>query len=229
MKDFSLQHIDKLFEDYNTDNLTDENCGVEINAMRNTQPPEQPTFFLNQQDAKSQIRSKLKHSLREDAFSCIVLKGVIGDGKTHFLNHIYSHFKRNPNEFFIIKLRVEETERFKRNFIKTVVSEIFARYYREFRRAFNLLAKNVLPGPLGNNIDDNLDTIRKELDVSDELAKILYKLHTSPEAESASIRVLGNSYGKTELKLLEITELTTQDYLKVVQLFTNYSGKIRYL
>ncbi|MNO34836.1 Archaeal ATPase [compost metagenome] len=225
MKDFSLQHIDKLFEDYNTDNLTGENCIIEINAMRNTQPPEHPTFFLNQQDAKDQIRSKLKHSLREDAFSCIVLKGVIGDGKTHFLNHIYSHFKRNPNEFFIVKLRVEETERYKRNFIKTVVSEIFAKYYKEFRRAFFQISKSKLPGSLGSNIDDNLDIIRKELDVSDELAKILHKLYANPELEAASIRVLGNSYGKTELKLLEVNELTSQDYLKVIQLFTNFSGE----
>lgn len=223
MKDFGLQHIDKLFEDYNPDNLTSQNCIVEINAMRNTQPPEHPTFFLNQQDAKYQIKTKLKHSLREDAFSCIVLKGVIGDGKTHFLNHIYSHFQRNPQEFFIVKLRVEETERFKRNFIKTVISEIFAKYYKQFRRTFISLAHKLLLTQT-DNIDNNLAEIRKELVVSDELARVLHKLLENPDLESASIRVLGNSYGKTELKLLEVTELTAQDYLRIIQLFIEYSG-----
>ncbi|MGG1519952.1 hypothetical protein ABE504_31490 [Paenibacillus oryzisoli] len=229
MKDFSLQHIDNLFEDYNTNNLTDENCRIEINAMRNTQPPEQPTFFINQHDAKGQIRSKLKHSLRENAFSCIVLKGVIGDGKTHFLNHIHAHFKRNSQDFFIIKLRVEETERYKRNFIKTVVSEIFAKYYQQFRNTFYFLAKNSLSRQKGNNLDNELDVIRNQLNVSDELAKLLFKLSHDPDLEAASIRVLGNSYGKTELKLLEINELTSQDYLKVIQLFTEHSGEDKLL
>jgi len=222
MKDYSLEHIDNLFKDYKIENLSKENCLLEISAMRNTQPPEQPTFFLNQQDAKDRIKFKLREALSRDTFSCIVLKGVVGDGKTHFLNHIYSHVKKCQPHFFIVKLRVEETERFKRNFIKSVVAELFARYYYDFKLTFQRIASQLYLKN-GNN-DDELSRIVKEINISVDLAKVLACIVTDSDNESAAMRILGNSYGKTELKKLKINDLTSADYVQILRLFSENCG-----
>ncbi|MFC9706640.1 hypothetical protein ACFTRD_00610 [Paenibacillus sp. NPDC056933] len=222
MKTQGLEEIDHLFENVRKENLTAESSKNELNAMRNTQPPEKPTFFVNQERAKEEIKRKLKGSLSEDKFSCILLQGVIGDGKTHFLNHMYSHFKKNKENFYIIKLRVEDTERYKRNLVKTMVAELFSNYYEDFFNTFHTIINEI---PMLDDVtyENELNIIRMKLNVADDLAKVLIKLRKADTARAA-IRILGASNGRTELKKLDVKELSSTDYIEVLRLFSNCSA-----
>ncbi|MFZ4201874.1 BREX system ATP-binding domain-containing protein [Lysinibacillus sp. NPDC056220] len=212
---YVLKYIMGMFDDISKECITQNVALNEINSMRNTQPPENPTFILNQTEAKERIKNKFISSYKENAFMPILLSGLVGDGKTHFLNRIYSYFKEN-NNFYIIKFRVEDTERSDYNFTKMIMSEIFSKYYRDFRITFNNIINTI---PFSNDDEETLSYFRETLDISDNLSKVLFSMKSSNDLEGPALRVLGSRHGKTELKKLDIDLLSTDDYLEVFKLF----------
>lgn len=81
---YVLKYINEMFNDIDRECITPNDSLKEINSMKNTQPPENPTFILNQSQAKERIRNKFISSYRETTFAQVLLSGLVGDGKTHF-------------------------------------------------------------------------------------------------------------------------------------------------
>ncbi|MEC1180492.1 hypothetical protein P9B03_18670 [Metasolibacillus meyeri] len=218
---YVLKHILGMFDDFSKDSLTPNHSLKELNSMKNTQPPENPTFILNQTQVKQKIKNKFIAANKEETFTQILLSGLVGDGKTHFINRIYAHFIENTR-FYIIKFRVEDTERAEYNFIKMILSETFSKYYKDFKITFHNIVNSI---PSGMNKEEALSCFREKLGISDTLSNLLYNMQTSIEFEGPALRVLSSINGKTELKKLEIEPLSTDDYLDVLKLFV--ANKIR--
>lgn len=218
---YVLKHIMGMFDDLSKDCLTPNHSLKELNSMKNTQPPENPTFILNQTQAKDKIKNKFIAAIKEETFTQVLLSGLVGDGKTHFINRIYTHFIEN-NGFYIIKFRVEDTERTENNFIKMILSEIFSKYYRDFKITFHHIVNSI---PSSMEKEEMLSCFREKLGVSDTLSNLFYSMRTLSDSEGPALRVLGSRNGKTELKKLDIEPLSSDDYLEVIKLFV--TNKIR--
>jgi hypothetical protein len=215
---FILKHINEMFNDINREFLVREECLLELNSMRNTQPPEKPTFILNQKDVKGKIINKFTSSYREEIFAHVLLSGLIGDGKTHFINRIFTHYKNENN--FIIKFRVEDTERTNFNFVKMILSELFSQYYLDFKYGLHNIINKFPYNNKPDSEEDILSYYRREFFISDQLSQVLYKMKTQINLEGPILRILGASHGKTELKKLQIDNgLNTEDYLDILRLF----------
>ncbi|PEM13357.1 hypothetical protein COI51_21750 [Bacillus toyonensis] len=220
-----IQFIENLFA--NETNLEKKMVIKEINGMKNSQPPEKPTFIINQNETKSRLTQKLTDCMHGYGFEHIVLTGKVGGGKTHFLNWIESRMNENGN-FYMVKFQVQETSTVKHSFVKMIVSKIFQQYYEDFTYAMNLLAKE-FEGELAGEQDQVIGILCNRYRVSSDLARLLYAVCAKTKKESAAIRVMGASHGRTELSRLGIKNLTDSDYIKIIQFFLQHKKKDGYL
>ncbi|CAG9623269.1 P-loop NTPase fold protein [Sutcliffiella rhizosphaerae] len=220
-----IQFIEKLFA--NETKLEKKIAIKEINGMKNSQPPEKPTFIVNQNEIKSRLTQKLTDCMRGYGFEHVVLTGKVGGGKTHFLNWIESRMNDNGN-FYMVKFQVQETSTVKHSFVKMIVSKIFQQYYEDFTRAMNLLVTE-FEGDLDSEQDLIIGMLCNRYKVSNDLARILYEVCAKTKKGSAAIRVMGASHGRTELLRLGIKNLIDSDYIKIIQFFLKYKKKDGYL
>lgn len=216
--------LSHFFEDLNDLDL--ESSIKEISALKNSQPPHKPTFIINQKKIRQQLTQKFEDCLNGLGFEHIVISGRVGGGKTHFLNWIESRMEENGN-FYMVKFQAQETSTFKYNFIKTIIAKLFQIYAEDFRFVFLNLVSNIT---IKEKVDEytNIEDIRTKYKVSDDLARLIYNFKIEKE-QSAILRILGASHGKTEINKLKIKSLSDTDYKHILQFFIQYKQKKGYL
>jgi len=218
--------IEKLFEV--TENLSDaKNTQRELSGMRNSQPPKRPTFIINQQSVKREISQKLSDCEKGYGFSHIFLIGRIGGGKTHFLNWIESRLK-NEDNYYVVKFQVQETGTVKHSFVRMVVSKLFQVYGDDFMQALQKCPDDLSINYKNDVSDKAIREIIRELEVSSNLAKLLYELGNDKKRDAA-LRVLAASHGRKEISKLGVTELGNMDYINVIEIFLKYRLKEGFL
>lgn len=214
-----VKYVENLFNDQKE---SDEMLyRKEINAMRYTQPPEEPTFIVNQEEIKQIIKQKLTDTVNAQMFSHIVITGDAGAGKTHFLNWLGSHFSKST-EFYSIKFKVEETSQVKYNFNCMIVEELFVKYEIDF--------SNIIKKFMQENINDSeaeedrkIENLSKKLN-SYALARVLYQFIYNEKFSSAAKRVLQSCFTSGDLLKLKIKRLTSEDYLDLIRVFLKYKS-----
>lgn len=214
----------------NQQDISKEMAIKEISAMQNSQPPDDPTFIINQEDAKGIIIQRLRDCLDKSMFVHVFLTGKIGGGKTHFLNWINSHFNKQ-SDYYVVKFRLEETSQVKYNFIRMTVYELYKRYREDFYKALKK-AMDTFRNLLEENDKEIIkQRLREHLNISDSLATVFYDLIKSKNNEevNTALRVMGAANSKNELIKLKISQLTDRDYLSILELFLSNKVKQNFL
>ncbi|KAB2481420.1 BREX system ATP-binding domain-containing protein [Bacillus cereus] len=220
-----MYDFEKLFE--NEGDLSADVIRRELSGMRNTEPPERPTFIINQQNVKDVIAQKFSDCYEGFGFSHVVLTGKIGGGKTHFLNWIESRLKKQ-GEFYTIKFQVQETNIVKYSLVRMIVAKVFQNYYTDFSSAFTDFTKNIQIEK-NDNRDVIISKICEEFDITSNLAILFYALYEQNDKSSAALRIIGASHGRTEIQRLKIKELNDNDYIKIIEMFLNHKSRSGFL
>lgn len=218
-------NIKNLF--MNEKDLSVSSIRKELTGMKNSQPPQSPTFIINQQMVKEKITQKLLDCDSGWNFSHIVLTGRVGGGKTHFLNWIESRLTYLGN-YYTVKFQVQETNVVKYSFVRMVVSKLFQIYFSDFTSCFKQLAEDITINE-SQDRDTDISIISERLGVSSNLATLLYTIYKGENKSSAAMRVLGASHGRTEINKLGIRELNNTDYIKIIHFFIKRKKKEGFL
>lgn len=198
----------------------------ELSGMKNSQPPEEPTFIINQTEVKDRLSLKLSDCIQERGFEHIVLTGRIGGGKTHFLNWIQSRLSQT-GQFYMTKFQVQETSIVKYSFIQMIVSKLFQVYYEDFTQAIYSLVNNLQLD--SSNRDKFIGDLGSLYRISNDLSTLLYTIQIRSDKASAAMRVIGASHGKTETSKLGIKKLRDADYLKIIEFFLSHKKREGFL
>lgn len=209
------KYINLLFE--STIETDPEKTRVEINSMRNTQPPKEPTFVLGQEKIKNKIKEKINMSI-ESGFSQIIITGDVGDGKTHFLNCVQTHFFKNDN-FFSISSKVEEGSTVGHNFVRLVLNRLFKKYYNEF---CDILVK------IGNEFNgeaseqEAINKFSSKKDIEQKVSLLLFNYNKKEKLKYNALNVIRANYHSTDLAKLKINKLSTNEYVDLLRLILQY-------
>ncbi|MDM5250810.1 hypothetical protein [Lysinibacillus sp. G4S2] len=199
----------------------------EINGMKNSQPPANPTFIVNQQEIKQRITQRFLDCLDGHGFQQIVLTAKFGGGKTHFLNWLESRIGENEN-FYMVSFQVQESSVVKYSFIKMIVSKLFQSYYEDFNEALKHLVLDFSEGIIGEQ-DEVIGKLCTKYSISNDLAKLLFEIQQNTKKKNAAIRILGASHGRTEIVKLGIRNLADRDYINVIEFFLKYKTREGFL
>ncbi|MCK0473756.1 hypothetical protein [Halalkalibacter sp. APA_J-10(15)] len=218
-------NIEKLFR--NEEDLSVPTVRKELTGMKNSQPPQSPTFIINQQVVKDRITQKLLDCDSGWDFAHIVLTGRVGGGKTHFLNWIESRLKDQGN-YYTMKFQVQETNVVKYSFVRMVVSKLFQLHFSDFTSCFKQLVNNMTITE-SQDRDTDISIISEKLGVSSNLATLFFTIYKGENKSSAAMRVLGASHGRTEISKLGIRELNNTDYINIIHFFVKGKKKEGFL
>ncbi len=208
-----------------TEEIDKQRIVNELSSMRNSQPPNQPTFMVGQENVKSQLIQQFERSLSHRTFFYTVIVGEVGGGKTHLLNLIKSTFREDLNHY-VVEFRTEETSQVQYNFPKMIVASLFKRYYDEFIKVFVDINLKEVYNKYSNN--DLAYAIGSYLDVSPNLATAVYHMQVD-DKKSFAIRIIGGCENPKDLSKFGISKLTEKDYMDILRLFLKNKSRSGFL
>lgn len=203
-----------------------EDVKNELSAMRSSQPPNNPTFMVGQQDIKERLQQQFIRCLYDESFSYAVIVGEVGGGKTHLLNLIKSKFI-NDQDYYVVQFRAEETDEVQYSFPKMIVVTLFRRYYDEFKEVFASIDVNNIINEYEE--DEVAYGITSYLKISVGLAEVIYQYILQGDKKNSSMRILGGCENSRDIVNLKINKLTDKDYMDVIQIFLQHKKRKNFL